>query len=183
MKRYGISMVLILLASALGLAQVISRGPTASAEYDRNRDFSVFTTYDWMKSQKPAPNMANHIRFTRAVQKEMDDLGFRIDTGKPSLRVLYRVSTRRRVEAAGSQQRATASDPTNTNITTGFVFGKGTSENIGTLIIELYDAETNMLVWKCTTTQAITTPDKAEKIINEAVERAFTKYPTKEQKE
>mgnify|MGYP001140576116 CR=1 FL=1 len=87
------------------------------------------------------------------------------------------------MEAEGSQQRATASDPSNTNITTGFVFGKGTSENIGTLTIELYDAETNMLVWKCTTTQAIGTPDKAEKTINEAVKRVFTKYPTKEDKQ
>jgi hypothetical protein len=181
MKNYRISIILVLLICALGLeAQTISQGPTVNAEYDRNRDFEVFTSYDWMKSQKPAPSMANHIRFTRAIQKEMEDLGISIDTAKPSLRILYRVSTKRRVEAASSQKRETSFDPT--NITTDFVFGKGSSQNIGTLIIELYDGATNALVWKGTTTQALGTPDKAEKIINEAVERVFTKYPTREQK-
>jgi hypothetical protein len=181
MMDYRISILLVLLVSTLGVeAQTISQGPTVNAEYDRNRDFGVYTTYDWMKSQKPAPNMANHVRLTRAIQKEMEDLGFSIDTAKPSLRVLYRVSTKRKVEAASSQKRGTRFDPT--NITTDFVFGTGTSQNVGTLIIELYDGATNALVWKGTTTQTLGTPDKAEKIITEAVKRVFTKYPAREEK-
>jgi hypothetical protein len=181
MKILSVAITLALLTCALGLeAQTVSKGPTVNAEYDRNKDFEVFKSYDWMKSQEPAPSMANHIRLTRAIQKEMEDLGISADTANPSLRILYRVSTRKRVEATGSQKRETSWDPT--NITTGFTFGKGSSQDVGTLVIELYDAATNALVWKCTTTQALGTPDKAEKIINEAVKRAFTKYPTRDKK-
>ena len=175
--RFFVYLSLMLLA--LGVqAQVISTGPKVNVEYDRGKDFSDFKAYEWMSSQKPADNMANHIRFTRAIQKEMEDAGFRVDTKRPDVRVLYTVSTSSKVEAAASQTRSAYYDPT--NLVTDFVFASGSKQQFGTLTVELFDARTNVLAWRASTTQELGTPDKAQRIINDAVKRVFTKYPTKE---
>jgi hypothetical protein len=169
-------LALAMLHTALGLeAQVVTQKPTVKVEYDRQRDFSLFTTYDWMKTQKPADNMANHVRITRAIQKELEALDLSPDVTKPGVRIQYRVETRKKIEAASTQKESVWD---RTNLTTDFIFER---QNLGTLTIEMFDAETNALVWRASTTQKLGTPDKAEKIINEAVKRLFTKYPKKEE--
>jgi hypothetical protein len=160
-------------------AQVISTGPKVNAEYDHKKDFSGYKSYEWMTSQKPADNMANHIRFTRAIQKEMEDIGYRVDTKRPDVRILYTVGTSSKVEAASSQTRSAFDD---TNLVTDFVFATGSKRQYGTLTVELFDAQTNARIWRASTTQELGSPDKAQRIINEAVKRVFTKYPTREQK-
>jgi hypothetical protein len=158
-------------------AQVISTGPKVDAEYDRDKDFSGYKAYEWMTSQKPADNMANHIRFTRAIQKELEDLGYRVDTKLPDVRILYKVGTSSKVEAASSQTRSAFDDA---NLVTDFVFATGSKRQYGTLTVELFDARTNVLIWRASTTQELGTPDKAQRIINSAVKRVFTKYPTRD---
>ena len=173
--------ILVLLLAALGLeAQVITTAPKVKAEYDREEDFSRYQAYDWISSQKPADNAANHIRLTRAIKKEMDDLGFRIDTAKPDVRILYRVYTSSKVFATSSQ---TPSAFDSSNLRTDFVFSKGSKKQYGTLIIELFNADTNVRIWRGTTSQELRTPDNAEKIINEAVKRVFTAYPARKNSE
>ncbi len=176
--RFFVTLSLMLLA--LGLrAQVISTGPKVDVEYDRDKDFSEYGAYEWMSSQKPADNMANHIRFTRAIQKEMEDVGYRVDTKRPDVRVLYTVATSSKVRAAASQTRSTYYDPT--DLVTDFVFASGSKKQYGTLTVELFDARTNTLVWRASTTQELGTPDKAQRIIDNAVKTVFSKYPTKEE--
>jgi hypothetical protein len=165
---------------ALGVsAQVISTGPKVDVEYDRSKDFSDYKAYAWMTSQKPADNLANHVRFTRAIQKEMEDVGFRVDTVKPDVRVQYQVRTGSKVQATGNQRQSTFDQ---TNLQTDFVFASGSRQQYGTLVMEMFDAATNVLLWRATTTEELSTPDKAEKIIKEVVRRAFTRYPTREKK-
>lgn len=176
--RFFVCLPLMLVA--LGVhAQVISTGPKVDVEYDRGKDFSDYKAYEWMTSQKPADNMANHIRFTRAIQKEMEDIGYRVDTKRPDVRILYTVGTSSKVEAASSQTRSAFDDA---NLVTDFVFATGSKRQYGTLKIELFDARTNALIWRASTTQELGSPDKAQKIINDAVKRVFTKYPTRENK-
>jgi len=176
--RLFVTLSLMLLA--LGVqAQVISTGPTVNAEYDREKEFSEYRAYEWMSSQKPADNMANHIRFTRAIQKEMEDVGYRVDTKMPDVRVLYTVGTSSKVDAAATQTRSAFYDPT--DVVTDFVFASGSKKQFGTLTVELFDARTNALVWRASTTQELGTPDKAQRIITNAVKTVFTKYPTKEE--
>jgi len=180
MKAFSIIVPLIVVFSALGgRAQVVSTGPKVDAEYDRQGDFSRYGSYAWMPSQKPADNMANHIRFTRAISKEMEALGFRVDTVKPDVRVQYRVHTSSKVQADSSQKRSAFDSA---NLKTDFVFATGTRRHYGTLIVEMYDANTNVLLWRATTTRELPTPDKAEKAINEVVKTVFTAYPTRRTK-
>lgn len=176
--RYLVCLSVMVVAPGVH-AQVISTGPQVEVEYDRGKDFSSFKAYEWMSSQKPADNMANHIRFTRAIQHELEEIGYRVDTKRPDVRVLYTVSTSSKVEAASSQTRSAFDDA---NLVTDFVFATGSKRQYGTLTVELFDARTNALVWRASVTQELGTPDKAQRTINEAVKRVFTKYPTKENK-
>ncbi len=154
-------------------ASLSVQDPTVTVEYNRKSDFSRFSTYHWMESQKPLKNLANHIRITRALQNEMKELGFTIDTAKPQLRVLYRLETKKKLDTT-SRQRQSTWDPT--NIKTEVDFGR---KELGTLTIELYDAETNVRLWRASVTEILGTPDKAEKQINRVVGRLFEKYPSR----
>ena len=179
MKVCILAVIASLLLAWEASAQVISTGPKVDVEYDRGKNFSDYKSYAWMESQKPADNLANHVRFTRAIQKEMEKAGFRVDTVKPDVRVQYQVRTGSKVEAAGNQRQSTFDQ---TNLQTDFVFASGSRQQYGTLTLEMFDAATNILLWRATTTEQLSTPDKAEKTINEVVQRAFTRYPTKEKK-
>ncbi len=178
LHRFSVAVLALLLVVVSVEAQTIKQGPTVEVEHDRTVDFTLIRSYDWMKSQKPADNMANHIRITRAIQKELEKRGVEIDTVRPHARILYRVQTKTRIEATSSQ-RQTGIDPT--DIRTDFMFSRGDKTNLGTLTLEMYDGRSNAIIWRASTTQPLGTPDQAEKTINEAVERVFTKYPVKEE--
>jgi hypothetical protein len=177
MKFCTLGVVTALLLSWGASAQVISTGPKVDVEYDRGKDFSDYKSYAWMESQKPADNLANHVRFTRAIQREMEDAGFRVDTVKPDVRIQYKVRTGSKIQAAGNQRQSTFDQ---TNLQTDFVFASGSRQQYGTLVLEMFDTATNILLWRATTTEPLSTPDKAEKLINDVVRRAFTRYPTRE---
>jgi hypothetical protein len=179
MKVRTLGVVTTLLFASGASAQVISTGPKVDVEYDRGKDFTDYKSYAWMQSQKPADNLANHVRFTRAIQKEMEGVGFRVDTVKPDVRIQYHVRTGSKVQATGNQRQSTFDQ---TNLQTDFVFASGSRQQYGTLVMEMFDASTNVLLWRATTTEQLSTPDKAEKTINDVVKRAFTRYPTREKK-
>jgi hypothetical protein len=172
--RFSIVALALSLSDSAVEAQVIKQEPTVEVERDRTVDFSLIRSYHWSKAQKPADNMANHIRLTRAIQKELEARGIEVDTVRPRARILYRVSTRTKVEASSSQ-RQTGIDAT--DVRTDFMFSRGARTNLGTLTLEMYDGGTNALIWRGSTTQELGTPDQAEKIINEAVKRVFGKFP------
>ncbi len=175
------SVVLTVLLSVVAVeAQVIKQGPTVEVEHDRSVDFTLIRSYDWAKAQKPADNMANHIRITRAIQKELEERGVEIDTVRPHVRILYRVQTSSKIQAQSSQ-RQTGIDPT--DIRTDFMFSRGDKTNLGTLILEMFDGRSNKVIWRASTTQQLGTPDQAEKIINEVVVRVFTKYPVEKKEQ
>lgn len=175
------AVVLTVLLSVVAVeAQIIKQGPTVEVEYDRTVDFTLIRSYDWAKAQKPADNMANHIRITRAIQKELEERGVEIDTVRPHVRILYRIHTSSKIQAQSSQ-RQTGIDPT--DIRTDFMFSRGDKTNLGTLILEMFDGRSNAVIWRASTTQQLGTPDQAEKIINEVVVRVFTKYPVEKKEQ
>lgn len=173
MNRLLVTTPLALLLSVVGLtAQISSKDVEITVEYDRQRDFSQYKTYHWMESVKPVENAANHIRLTRAIEEGMEKAGYTTDTDKPDVRILYQVATKKKIGATSSQ-KASSWDPTNLRTEIDFV-----RYEEGTLRIEIYDAQTNGRLWRATGTQVLGTPDRAEEMIREAVERLFEKYPS-----
>lgn len=139
-------------------------------------DLSKYSTYYWSKDQVAVVNLANHVRLVGAIQKQMKELGYRIDTVKPDLLIRYKADRRTDVHARSSQAPSVW-DPTDMKVRVEL-----DREEQVSLEILLVEAESGFVVWQAKGTYPLGTPDKAEKLINEAVEGLFAEYPTKKTK-
>jgi hypothetical protein len=50
---------------------------------------------------------------------------------------------------------------------------------VGSLIVQLWDGKTKDIVWQAKSSEHMTTPDQAEKVINAVATRLFEAYPPK----
>ena len=141
---------------------------------DLTRDLSSYSTYAWSRSQVPVENMANHIRIIQAVQKELQDLGFRIDTVRPDLRIEYKVTRSQTVQSESTQQRSVWDDANSV------VNLKIRRDKQVSLTLEMVEADSNFLVWQGKGTYPEETPDKAVKLIPTAVGEIFATFPRPE---
>jgi hypothetical protein len=169
----------VLFGSALGQAQVTPSSPLAKFDFDpaQKTNLSRYKTYAWNKNQVPVEKLANHLRLINAVQKEMKELGYRIDTIKPDVYVQYRAERRTEVQTR-STQKPSNWDPTDLRVQIDL--GK---EELVSLSIELVEAESHFLLWQAKGSYPLGTPDKAERLINGAVADLFSRYPRAEPQE
>ncbi|MFQ5789056.1 MAG: DUF4136 domain-containing protein [Acidobacteriota bacterium] len=123
------------------------------------------------QAKRPA-NMADHIRITRAIEKKMKQLGFTTRKANPDVRIRYRLETKKKVESRSTQRKSVWDL---TDVETNILIERYRE---AVLTLEMFDAATNVVVWHVRCTHLLAPPDKAEKSINEAVERLFDKYPT-----
>jgi hypothetical protein len=137
-------------------------------------DLSLYSSYHWSKDQVAVVNLANHIRLINAIQKQMKDHGYRIDTVKPDVVIQYKAERHTGVQAQSTQKPSTW-DPTDLKVQVEL-----SREEQVSLEILLVEAESGFLLWQAKGTYPLGTPDKAEKLINEAVEGLFAEYPKKE---
>ena len=134
-------------------------------------DLSQYSSYHWSKDQVAVVNLANHIRLINAIQKQMKEHGYRIDTVKPDVAIQYKAERHTGVQAQSTQKPSTW-DPTDLKVQVEL-----SREEQVSLEILLVEAESGFLLWQAKGTYPLGTPDKAEKLINEAVEGLFSKYP------
>jgi hypothetical protein len=134
-------------------------------------DLSLYSTYNWSKDQVAVVNLANHIRLINAVQKQMKEHGYRIDTVKPDVLIQYKAERHTGVHTQSSQKPSTW-DPTDLKVQVEL-----SREEQVSLEILLIEAESGFLLWQAKGTYPMGTPDKAEKLIYEAVEGLFADYP------
>ncbi|HEY7698301.1 MAG TPA: DUF4136 domain-containing protein [Vicinamibacteria bacterium] len=140
-------------------------------------DLSRYSSYNWSKDQVAVVNLANHIRLVNAIQKQMKAHGFRIDTVKPDAIIQYKAERKTGVSTQSSQ-KPSVWDPTDMKVQVEL-----TREEQVTLEITLMDAESGFLLWQAKGTYPLGTPDRAEKLINEAVDGLFAEYPEEEKKD
>ena len=173
------SLLLLVLAAvcsivAVGIAhgQLIKPKNEVEVELTPGVDWELMSSYHWSPHQGPgrAENRANHIRITRAIQKEFEARGIEPDTTRPKLHVMYEVE--RGKELKGTPTYGRTVDPTNQRTNIAF-----DQVEVGSLKITIFDAETNTTLWKATLREELLTPDKSEKQINSAVSRMFGKFP------
>jgi hypothetical protein len=134
-------------------------------------NLSHYSTYNWSKDQVAVVNLANHIRLINAIQKQMKEHGYRIDTVKPDVVIQYKAERHTGVQTQSTQKPSTW-DPTDLKVQIEL-----SREEQVSLEIVLLEAESGFLLWQAKGTYPLGTPDKAEKLINEAVEGLFSKYP------
>lgn len=153
-------------------------------DYDHEADFRSFTSYDWMEAPRVAVGDARSAqqmntlldqRIRRAVDEQMELKGLKQDTSSPDLIVVYHT---------GLEDKVNVTD-------WGYTYGSyywgwgGRAIDVyqyqeGTLIVDLINAETQMLVWRGWATKTLEenpSPEKTEYNINNIIQRIFSEYP------
>ena len=174
----SIHAVALALSLALAPAETLQTKPAPDLKnFDMSRakpDMSQFSSYNWSKDQVAVLNLANHIRLINAIQQQMKDHGYRIDTVKPDVLIQYKADRHTAVRTESSQKPSTW-DPTDLKVQVEL-----SREEQVSLQILLVEAESGFVLWEAKGTYPIGTPDKAEKLIKEAVNGLFASYPKEE---
>lgn len=165
------ALLLLLLAGAAQAGKPL-------VDYDSDFDFERCTTVGWGEGVTPAKSELDQRRIEVAVTSELRAAGLR-EAESPDLSVVTHV----RVDQV-SEPKARVGIGVGGGTGWGGI-GVGTSAGVGTkttevttLVIQLYDARSGELVWEAETTDALEgDPEKLERSINRAVQKAFKKYP------
>ena len=174
MVGYCVLGVALSLLTATGAGPQLTQIPDLkNLDLTRKPDLSNYRTYAWNKNQVPVENLANHLRIINSIQAQMKELGFRLDTVRPEVRIQYRLTLHERVEGHSSQQRSVW-DNANSTVTIDF-----SREKRAEFSVEFIEAETNFLLWQSKGNYPLGTPDRAEIQINDAVADLFSQYPAK----
>ena len=145
------------------------------SNFQPERDLSSYRTYAWNKSQTVSTeSMANHLRIINAVQAQMKERGYRLDTVRPEVRIQYRLQLQQRLQGTSTQQRSVWDDA---NSTVQIDFNTLKQAHFSLQVVE---ADSNFFLWQVEGTYPVGTPDRAEILINEAIADLFKKYPSEE---
>lgn len=148
------------------------QGPTLKIDFDKDAPFAKYKTYAWLESPARAENLANHIRITRAVEKELSGKGLALDTsGRPDVFVRYIAKIETKVRGS-SRKAGSPWEPTNLRTIVDIERVKQ-----GTLIIEMLDGETRDVVWRAVGSDAVARVDLIEDQINTSVATMLAQYP------
>ena len=165
----------VVLALALALQSAQTKSALDLKNFQMKPDLSRYSSYNWSKDQVAAVNLANHIRLVNAIQQQMKQHGYRIDTVKPDVLIQYKADRRTAVLTESSQKPSTW-DPTDMKVQVEL-----SREEQVSLQIFLIEADSGFLLWEAKGTYPMGTPDKAEKLIKEAVNGLFESYPKKDE--
>jgi hypothetical protein len=166
----------------LGLAQAalaqefkLSKpGPDVKVDADPEVDFTTFHTFGWSETQEPAPNPANHIRITHAVERELQTKGLKPSGSQPpDLRIHYFGYVEKKLKGTSRQQENY--QPT-ADVKTVVDFSRVKE---GTLILEIFSRQSGRLLWRGLAMEPVAPPDETEGQINRMVKALVERFPPK----
>jgi hypothetical protein len=156
-------------------AEILGASGKVEVEYDHAADFTAYKTFAWAPFQDPAPNPANHIRVTRAVERELEAKGFtKVGPDEASVFVRYQGRLDKKITSTSSQSDSPWQQPSDKR--TMVSFGK---TKVGTLVLELWDGRSKNLVWQARESMPEPAADRMEDAINKSVKRLIGEYPPK----
>jgi hypothetical protein len=157
-----------------------------SQDYDRDVDFSRYKTFAWLPAEKDAaekdapatarqaqqqdPFTIKHLK--AEVEAQLEEKGMSLSEHSPDLFVNYYLTGQ------------SAVDIQQTGYGRGFGGGNTTARHYeeGTLVVDLIDAEKNVLVWTGTAEATLgeyPTPDQVKQKISSSVKKLLGQYPPK----
>jgi hypothetical protein len=156
----------------LGVCAIVSISIEAFAQkvtvdYDKSVTFVLFKTYAWEKGRSVTSPLLDE-QITRSIEKELD------------LKGLLKVSPESKPDLLVGYNTAFDSEVRFNTINYGWNWGSALADKIplGTLVVNLGTASNKRLVWTGKATATVDDdPQKAERKINDAVEKMFRKYP------
>jgi hypothetical protein len=154
-------------ALPLGLA-----AQTVKVDFDHDVDFSKYKAYSWSQTQEPASNPANHLRLTRAIERELGEKGLRKDgVGASSVRVRYYSKIEKKLKTSGYQEEDVG-HPNNLRTRVDV-----TRIKQGTLIVELSDGESADVVWRGVAIDVAPRPDLVAEAIDAWTKKILLQFP------
>jgi len=172
------------LTLALAALPAIAAAQKTTYDYDKTATFTQFKTYSW-KEGTPTKNELLDKRLVAAIDAQMAAKGFVRNDTAPDVFVVFHI--------AFDEQKDISSYSTGP-MYGGYGYGWGggwgsTTTDVrvreilvGTLAIDLIDANKKAVAWRGLGTKEIDTnakPEKRDQNINKAVEKIFKNYPPK----
>ena len=145
----------------------------AVIEYDSETDFSKFHTFAWRDSGEDLSDLSPewHARIVNGIKTRLTTTGFREVDNNPDVYVTY--------YSAESQETFVVTNHMGygwgSNWHGSTLRGMGKSEkisfDIGTLIVDLWDAHENKLVWRATASDTISEiPEQNKEMLNQMLD-------------
>ena len=172
------------LTLALAALPAIAAAQKTTYDYDKTATFTQFKTYSW-KEGTPTKNELLDKRLVAAIEDQMAKKGFVKNDTAPDVFVVFHI--------AFDEQKDISSYSTGP-MYGGYGYGWGggwgsTTTDVrvreilvGTLAIDVIDANKKAVAWRGLGTKEIDTnakPEKRDQNINKAVEKIFKNYPPK----
>ena len=150
-------------------------------DYDKQADFKSLKTYDWMTVPEKADiDSLNVERVKKAVNAELQAKGLMMTSNNPDFLIAEHMGKKDKVQVTnwnygyGSYGRYRGG---------GYGGPRGTSTyeyEEGSLILDFVDAKSKKMIWRGVAKAQIddtNTPEKSEKLINEAVQEILKNFP------
>jgi Domain of unknown function (DUF4136) len=155
------------------IVSAVALGQQVSVNYNHSQDFSQFKTYAW------GSNNANQIQNSILSQQAKSDVDQALQ-GKGLQMVQESENPNLIVTENGGLKQQTSY--TAMGMGRGFGGGMGTispeQSEVGTLIIDLYDAKAKNLVWRGIAQDTLSTNGgKNAKTVQKAIQKMFKQYP------
>jgi hypothetical protein len=181
MKKF--ILLLIVWAVAAGCSRV-----QVSQDYDLGMDFYKYQFFSWRSTEAKESsdirinNPLLQKRIVTAINQSLSEMGYISDDLRPDFLVDYDVSISTKIE----------SYPFTTSYGYGFGayrdFGGGllitspeiNQYDVGMLVIDIYDKETNQLVWRGTGSEIVTThstPEQTTELVQRMVHAILSQFP------
>lgn len=176
----GLRIVSLLLVLSFTLACDLK----TTVDYDRSVDFSSVKTYAWAEQKQTEINDLNQKRIVSAVESQLALKGLKPVDSNPDVYVAYFTDDDEQVEVDTTHMGYDYGPGMYWDPYWGGGMGMSTSTSrvrkytMGTLVVDLYDADEKQLVWRGAVTATVDEdPRKLEKKINKGIAKLFKKYP------
>jgi len=152
-------------------------------DYAADADFSQFRTFQYRDSSNTVEAVAplSHQRIVAAIRQGMTSSGLAEVDSNPDVFVSYYASTEQQLRF-----NTTYTGVNNWGRSSWNHMGMGiassttttTSVTVGSMVIDVWDAEKNSLVWRTIGSDTLSrNPDRNSNRINAMIERAFRDFP------
>jgi len=156
-------------------------------DYDETADFSSYDTFAWGKTpevslQDSSPLM--HSRLKNAIEYQLTTGGLIEDTENPDLYVTYHGEEEEKVSVDTHNWGYGYGGGWRRSAYWGSGYGDTTTTvrtyDVGTLIIDIWDAKEKQLIWRGSATKTIPSkPEKQAKLIDDAVAKLAREWEKK----
>jgi hypothetical protein len=175
----------------LTLVALPATAQTVHVDYDRSVDFDSFRSFAWAATPETSirgESPLTHSRIKNAIEHYLAEAGLVEDTAQPDVYVTYHTSSKEEVTYHTSSFGADYGggwgwDPYwgGRGMTTSTT--RANTYERGTLIIDLWDAESKQMIWRGSASTVVSQkPEKEEKQIYKAIKKMIAAFDKKYQK-